>query len=85
MGTFFRKSFKVGPLKLNLSKSGLGVSAGMKGAHIGLNARGRSYVSGGKDGIYFRENLASSGQSGEASNTFHDEVVGRVGSLNMNS
>ena len=58
MGIFFRKSFRLGPLRLNLSQSGLGVSAGVKGAHIGVGPRG-PYVSGGKGGIYFRESLGT--------------------------
>ena len=36
MGFFFRKSFRIGPIRLNLSKSGLDISAGVKGAHIGV-------------------------------------------------
>lgn len=41
MGFRFRKSFKIAPgLRLNLSKSGLGVSAGVRGARIGVNSRG---------------------------------------------
>ncbi len=58
MGIFFRKSFRIGPIRLNLSKSGLGISAGIKGAHVGVGPKG-PYVSGGKDGIYFRENLST--------------------------
>ncbi len=41
---------------MNVSKSGLGVSAGVKGAHIGIGPKG-PYVSGGKDGVYFGEKL----------------------------
>jgi hypothetical protein len=65
MGIFFRKSFRVGPLRFNLSKSGVGVSTGIKGARVGIGARG-PYVSGGKDGIYFRENLGSGGNASES-------------------
>ena len=57
MGFFFRKSFRLTRgLRINLSKSGVGLSAGVKGARIGLGPRGAS-VSGGKDGIYFRQSL----------------------------
>ena len=42
-----RKSFKVGGLKLNLSKGGVGVSTGIKGLRIGINSKGKQYVSAG--------------------------------------
>ena len=58
MGIFFRKSFRLGPFRFNLSKSGVGVSAGVKGARIGAGPHG-PYIAGGKDGIYFRENLSA--------------------------
>lgn len=41
MGFRFRKSIKVLPgIKVNIGKTGIGVSAGVKGAHIGVNKRG---------------------------------------------
>jgi type II secretory pathway pseudopilin PulG len=40
MGFRFRKSFKMGPLRLNLSKSGVGASLGVRGARIGVGPRG---------------------------------------------
>ncbi len=51
MGFRFRKSFKIFPgLKLNVSKSGLGLSAGVKGsARVGVNSRG-TYTSVGIPG-----------------------------------
>lgn len=51
MGLRFRKSFKVAPgVRLNLSKSGLGVSAGVKGARVGVSSRGQTYSSVGIPG-----------------------------------
>ena len=41
MSWFLRKSFPLGPLRFNLSKSGIGMSAGVKGARIGVDARGK--------------------------------------------
>jgi len=58
VGFYIRKSFKSGPLRLNLSKSGLGVSAGVKGARIGTGPRG-SYVHAGRGGLYYRQNLGT--------------------------
>ena len=40
----FRKSIKLGPLRLNLSKSGVGTSIGVRGFRVGKDARGRSYT-----------------------------------------
>lgn len=56
MAFYLRKAFKVGPLRLNLSKSGLGLSAGVTGARIGLSPKG-AYVHGGRHGIYYRKYL----------------------------
>lgn len=48
----------MGPVRLNVSKSGLGVSTGVRGARIGMNARGRAYVHGGRNGLYYRKTLS---------------------------
>ena len=55
MGFYIRKSFKLGPLRLNLSKSGIGMSAGVKGARAGVDATGKPYVHAGRGGFYFRK------------------------------
>jgi hypothetical protein len=57
MGFYIRKSFRMGPVRLNLSKSGLGVSAGVRGARTGVSAAGRSYVHAGRGGLYWRKSL----------------------------
>ncbi|HEX6938261.1 MAG TPA: DUF4236 domain-containing protein, partial [Longimicrobiales bacterium] len=57
MGFYLRKSFRMGPLRLNLSKSGLGASIGVKGARIGITSSGRAYVHAGRGGLYVREYL----------------------------
>jgi tetratricopeptide (TPR) repeat protein len=59
MGFYFRKGFNFGPLRLNLSRSGLGASFGVKGARIGFGSRG-SYVHVGRGGLYYRQNLSPS-------------------------
>jgi hypothetical protein len=56
MGFYFRKSFGFGPVRLNLSRSGLGASFGVKGAHIGVGPRG-TYVQMGRGGLYYRQTL----------------------------
>jgi hypothetical protein len=64
MATFFRKSVKFGPMRVNLSKSGIGTSMGVKGLRVGVNSKGKAYAAGGRHGIYFRENLNSSNING---------------------
>ena len=53
MGFSFRKSKSFGPFRLNLSKSGLGISTGVKGARIGVGPRGVT-TSVGVKGVYYR-------------------------------
>ena len=60
MALFFRKSFKLGPLRINLSKGGLGVSLGAGGMRAGVNARGRPYVSAAKGGLRYLKTLPKS-------------------------
>jgi Protein of unknown function (DUF4236) len=55
MPFYIRKSIKFDPFRLNFSKSGVGVFAGIKGARIGANARGKKYVHLGHGGIYYRQ------------------------------
>ncbi|MCH5294024.1 MAG: DUF4236 domain-containing protein [Treponema sp.] len=71
MGFRFRKSMKIGPVRLNVSKSGLGVSTGVKGARIGVNSKGKVYGSVGVKGMTYRkqfggaDNKTSSGDDTE--------------------
>lgn len=43
MGLYYRKSLNAKPFRLNLSRSGLGFSVGVKGFRVGRSSRGRSY------------------------------------------
>jgi hypothetical protein len=56
MGFYLRKGFNFGPLRLKLSRSGLGASFGVKGARIGVGPRG-SYIHMGCGGLYYRQTL----------------------------
>ena len=69
MGWFLRKSFRVGPLRLNLSKRGIGASVGVKGARLGVDATGKPYAAGGRYGLYFRQRLGASPTSQPAGET----------------
>lgn len=75
MGFYLRKSFRMGPVRLNLSKSGLGVSAGVTGARVGLTSQGKAYVHGGRGGLYIREYASSSKRSRGQSQTGNEPVV----------
>jgi hypothetical protein len=66
MGFYLRKSIKVGAFRFNLSKSGIGISAGVKGFRIGTGPRG-NYVHMGRGGIYYRASLSGK-KSGQSSN-----------------
>lgn len=57
MGFFIRKAFRAGPIRFNLSKSGVGISAGVKGLRLGAGPRG-PYLAAGRHGIYLRESLS---------------------------
>ena len=56
MGFYIRRSVSVGPFRFNLSKSGVGLSVGVKGLRIGSGPRG-NYVHMGRGGLYFRSSL----------------------------
>ncbi|WP_231953365.1 MULTISPECIES: DUF4236 domain-containing protein [Nocardia] len=57
MGFYLRKSVSAGPFRFNLSKSGLGVSAGVKGLRVGAGPRG-TYVHMGAGGLSYRTSLS---------------------------
>ena len=43
MGFYYRKSIRVGPFRVNMSKSGVGYSVGGPGFRTGVSSRGRRY------------------------------------------
>ena len=56
MTIYLRKSLRAGPFRFNLSKSGVGVSVGVKGFRLGSGPRG-NYVHMGRDGLYYRSTI----------------------------
>ena len=56
MTAYLRKAFSFGPFRLNLSKSGLGLSFGITGLRIGIGPNG-PYLHAGRGGLYFRKSL----------------------------
>ena len=59
MGFYVKKSIRVGPMRFNLSKSGVGASIGIKGLRIGTGPRG-NYIHIGAGGVYYRASLSPS-------------------------
>ncbi|MBZ5487164.1 DUF4236 domain-containing protein [Halomonas aquamarina] len=57
MAWYLRKSVSVGPIRFNLSKSGVGASLGVTGFRIGMRPDGSSYVHAGRHGLYLREEV----------------------------
>lgn len=73
MGFYLRKSVRVGPLRFNLSNSGVGVSAGILGFRIGMGPRG-NYIHAGRGGFYYRTTLPSF-PSGKGEHAFRNAAV----------
>lgn len=53
MSIYLRTSIRLGPLRVGVSKSGIGVSAGIPGLRVGTSPRG-SYVRVGAAGVYYQ-------------------------------
>ena len=58
MGWSWRKSTSLGPIRLNFSRSGIGISAGVRGARISTGPRG-TYVNVGAGGFRYSHRLDS--------------------------
>ncbi len=56
-----RSSVKAGPFRFNLSKSGVGISVGVRGLRVGTGPRGH-YVHAGRNGIHYRASLGGRGR-----------------------
>ena len=77
MGFYLRKSIKVGPLRFNLSKSGVGVSGGVRGVRVGTGPRG-NYVHMGRGGLYYRKTLPAFASEPEESAAPTQEIYEEV-------
>ena len=62
MGLKFRKSIKMGPVRVNLSSSGIGYSVGTKGARISKSAKGKTKATFGipGSGLSYSKTIGSS-------------------------
>lgn len=74
MSFYIKKSIRVGPIRFNLSKSGVGASIGIKGLRFGTGPRG-NYIHVGTRGVYYRASLLPSmiAQSGKKVQRVPDE------------
>jgi hypothetical protein len=61
MPFYFRKSVSAGPFRFNFSKSGVGLSVGIRGLRIGTGPRGH-YIHAGRGGLYYRASLGRAGE-----------------------
>lgn len=62
MGWYFRKALRLGPLRINLSRHGIGYSVGVRGARVGRSAQGRAYVAASHRGLYYRKFVSTKGR-----------------------
>lgn len=44
MGFLFRRSIRLGPVRLNISRRGIGASIGVRGLRTGVSSTGRRYT-----------------------------------------
>lgn len=65
MPLYIRRSVSAGPFRFNFSKSGVGVSVGVKGLRIGTGPRGH-YIHAGRGGLYYRATLGNAGRGRES-------------------
>lgn len=65
LSLYLRKALSFGPFRFNLSKSGVGLSVGVKGLRFGVSPRG-NYVHMGRNGIYYRTAFYRGSQDGGA-------------------
>lgn len=56
MTTYLKKAISLGPFRINLSKSGIGLSFGITGLRVGTGPKG-PYIHAGRGGLYFRKSL----------------------------
>lgn len=61
MPFYIKDSVTIGPFRVNLSKSGLGFSSGVKGFRFGTGPKGH-YIHAGMNGIYYRKTLGGLGR-----------------------
>lgn len=77
MGMQFRKSKSFGPIRLNISKSGIGMSTGIKGLRVGVNSKGKTYGSANipGSGLTYRSNLGNANNGYQLSGNENQDLL----------
>jgi len=57
MGFYFRKSINLGLFRINISKSGIGISFGVKGFRVSVDPKGKTTLNAGKGGLHYTKTL----------------------------
>ena len=70
MPFYIRKSVSAGPFRFNLSKSGIGLSVGVKGFRVGTGPRGH-YVHAGRGGLYYRASIGGASRAQTSASIRH--------------
>ena len=67
MGLKWRKSMSMGPIRANVSNSGVGWTINLGLCRLGLNAQGRLYFSAGipGTGLYYTTNVNNQSKSSQ--------------------
>ena len=84
MSFYIRKSVKFGPIRFNISKSGIGVSTGVKGARIATGPSG-TYIHLGRNGVYYRQKIDRSVSGNESSTPRTPNASNNSGFVNAES
>ncbi len=63
MAWYLRKSVKIGPVRFNFSKNGVGTSIGFKGFRVGVKSSGKSYLTVGGHGVYYHQELGDASKN----------------------
>ena len=84
MPWYLRKYVSIGPVRFNLSKSGIGTSFGVKGFRVGVRPNGKSYVHAGRHGLYYRQELGSIHQNESVTN-YDLETLNQNDTVDFNS
>lgn len=84
MPWYLRKYVSIGPVRFNLSKSGIGTSVGVKGFRVGVRPNGKSYVHAGRYGLYYRQELGNIHQT-ESVVTNETDVLNQTDTVDFKS
>lgn len=71
MSWYLKRSLSLGPVRFNLSKSGVGYSVGVKGFRIGVKPNGKNYVRAGRDGFFYYDEFGKGTKGAFANNIPH--------------